>query len=179
MGGRGRASAGLDAPEPVRFLAERSGSWRIARMAAHPDVAPMALDKNLGTLSPDGDTEDTPPTAVPGQFRFDDLDDDLAAPAGVGSAEVTYDDALHEEDDDPVLRAAEAEISAAREAIAAAGPSSPPTPIVETVPDLPPISTPAPAPAPTHAAPPQDSVWWLVVAVVVVGAAVFGAAQLF
>lgn len=72
---------GLDAPAPRRMLAERSGSWKAARARHHPAVASLGLEGNLRAYPVESDTEETPPTAAPGMFRFDDLDDPDAVPA--------------------------------------------------------------------------------------------------
>ena len=65
---------GLDAPIPRRMVAERPSAWRSARARHPPAAASLGLERNLGTYHVDSDTEETPPTASPGQFRFDGLD---------------------------------------------------------------------------------------------------------
>ncbi|MCB9682743.1 MAG: hypothetical protein H6733_14855 [Alphaproteobacteria bacterium] len=73
----------LDAPDPARLLARRAVSFRpgsdtnIAPMPSASAAKALALDRHLDEMPErDDDTEDTPPTAVPGSFDFHLYDDD-------------------------------------------------------------------------------------------------------
>lgn len=117
----------MEAPDPERLLAGRAVPWRVSD-AALPSRAKapkgltagsttVSLADNLATFDLDEpDTEDTPPTAVPGTFHFDLEweDDDMPPPA-----DETFDGSELDDESSAEIAAQEV-VSAAPEATAEA-----------------------------------------------------------
>jgi hypothetical protein len=163
-----------DAPDPARLLARTPGPVRVGAAngrSVMSAVAPLPLEANLDALRIDPDTEETPPTAVPGLFRFeldwaDEEDDDEAAPPPAPP------------EDDVAAAQAEAAVVAPQPAAVPFAAPAPAAPLAapaasEPVPAAPPSSVaPRPAPAKPAASGGMPGWLWLVLGVLLGAGAV-------
>ncbi len=160
------SDADWDAPDPSELPATRSGAWRALGQGTSPNVARMGNPRDSYLAEPD--TEETPATAHPGQFRFEDLfddDEDELDSSPPPEPEPPVADAL---DEDAALAAVEAEITAARLARLDAMPIVTPPPVDAVVPD----AVVAPAPTPVKA---PSGLGWAGWGLVVLGMGAAGA----